>query len=289
MSGNAVVLLVGLLAVLLVVDATYIKSNKKLPRVARNYHAPGYDFDALPKNWDWRNVDGRSLVTVDRNQHIPQYCGSCWAHGTTSAIADRYWIKANATGTQPVLSVQAIVECASGALGCNGGNAEAVYEYAQKNGGIPHDTCNEYRAADRKCDKLSRCYTCWPGKGCEPVANYTSYTLKEGSSIDSDPKQLKAELYHHGPIPCGIAADPIVDYKGGIVNYTGGSAHIDHLVELVGYGEDEAGVQFWILRNSWGTAWGEQGWFRVISTANPGVTAENTLYVEEDCSIPIID
>lgn len=103
------------------------------------------DQSELPANWDWRNMEGVNYLSWNKNQHIPIYCGSCWAQGTTSAIADRFNIMLDNKSTTPVaLSAQVIVNCKAGG-DCNGGEPADVYEFAA-NEGIPHSSCEQYSA-----------------------------------------------------------------------------------------------------------------------------------------------
>lgn len=87
-------------------------------------------------------------------------------------------------------------------------------------------------------------------------------------------------MYQRGPISCGIAVpDALEDYTGGIFNDTTGDEHIVHVVSVVGFGV-ENGTKYWLVRNSWGTHWGESGFFRVIR----GV---NNIAIESNCSFAV--
>jgi len=106
------------------------------------------DASTLPANWDWRNINGTNYVSWSVNQHIPQYCGSCWAHGTTSALADRFNILLGDHNPTPVaLSPQVMINCLVKVSSCNGGNPGNVYVYARKYG-LPDSSCEQYTASN---------------------------------------------------------------------------------------------------------------------------------------------
>lgn len=130
----------------------------------------------LPDNFSWQNVKGKSYLTKMLNQHIPQYCGSCWAHGALSALADRIKIARGEEedGPEINLSIQYVLNCGTDVAGsCHGGTATGVYDFIKnvvKN--IPYDTCQPYIACsheskegfcphvDTKCSKVNTCRTC---------------------------------------------------------------------------------------------------------------------------------
>jgi len=96
---------------------------------------------------------------------------------------------------------------------------------------------------------------------------------------------MKAEILARGPISCGImSTDSFVDYKGGIFDEKHLAPIPNHEISVVGWGKDENDVEYWIGRNSWGTYWGENGFFKIKMH-------EHNLGIEHDCSwgIPIYD
>ena len=177
--------------------------------------------EAMPKTFSWGNVDGESYLTSIRNQHIPVYCGSCWAMGSSSALADRWNIvskkaaKANGDDTaalpQTMLSVQNIVSCGNDKTGCgscNGGDDSGVYEYAKKFG-IPHESCSNYMAVNTRCradkpvtdENKPPCYTCSPGRaGCKAISAFDKLYIS-GYGEASGYAKMKQEIYANGA--CG--------------------------------------------------------------------------------------
>jgi cathepsin X len=243
--------------------------------------------EKLPKSWDWRNIKGINYATISKNQHIPIYCGSCWAHGTTSSLADRFQIL-NGPKSLPIsISPQVVVNCQPGGGSCQGGNPLDVYEFAYQHG-IPDDTCQQYiaRNSDQPlCSAKQVCEDCAspaPKEGedgrvrCRAITNFRSYYVKEYGSVKGA-KNMKMEIYKRGPIDCGIESTPTFHaYNGGVYEEKKESWEINHAIAVVGWGE-ENGVEYWIGRNSWGTYWGEGGYFTIKMY-------ENNNAIEEDCN-----
>ena len=250
------------------------------------------DAATLPANWDWRNVNNTNFLSWSLNQHIPQYCGSCWAHGTTSALADRFNILLGDQNPTPVgLNPQVMVNCEAGG-DCNGGDPSGVYYYAYHTG-IPDSSCMNYVAKNLDsytCDPIDVCRDCtWPPppqgesgiESCWAVTNYRRYYVSNYYSF-SGASNMKTELFKNGPISCGImVTDGLQAYKSGIYSEYNWWPMINHEISVVGWGLDEATqTEFWIVRNSWGTYWGERSFFRIKMHSD-------NLAIETDCTAGI--
>jgi cathepsin X len=189
------------------------------------------------------------------------YCGSCWAYGSMSSIADRIKIATKGKMRDVIPSVQALINCGH-AGSCNGGDANAANAWVYKNG-IPDVTCQQYQAVNMECSDINMCMNCDPGgTPCYAVQNYTKITLSEFGTAFGD-EQIMAEIYARGPVAANIDADCLHYYTGGINMYDSCRKLINHVISLNGWGTED-GVDYWIARNSWGTYWGEHGFFRIV-------------------------
>jgi cathepsin X len=240
---------------------------------------------SLPESFSWaKTPDGKSMLTKMLNQHIPQYCGSCWAHGAVSALSDRIKIARKGQSPDVNLAVQHILNCGTKTAGsCYGGSHLAAYEWIHENGYIAYDSENPYMAcssdskegfcghASWECTAPNTAKTCSTfsemGGKCVGLTQFPNATVAEYGSVDGMEK-MKKEIFARGPIACGVDADNLRFYKKGIFDDPSATSNVNHVVSVVGWGSDAPGKYYWIVRNSWGEYWGEMGFFRVRAGSN---------------------
>uniref|UniRef100_A0A7R9SWC0 Peptidase C1A papain C-terminal domain-containing protein n=1 Tax=Polyblepharides amylifera TaxID=1486889 RepID=A0A7R9SWC0_9CHLO len=249
--------------------------------------------NTLPTDFTWANISGRSYLTYMYNQHIPQYCGSCWLHGGMSTFQDRIKIARKGMGADIIPSRQFVLNCGNDVAGsCHGGSATGLYEFIKQVGYIPYESCLSYEACsaeseegncpygDFQCKPINICRTCDTYKAqngtCRAIETFPNVTVAEYGMLSGEDNMM-AEIFARGPIVCPIDAVPMDAYNGGII-MEDSDRETDHLVEIIGWGYDEvAKTKFWHVRNSWGEYWGEMGFFRIKR-------GENTLKIEVECA-----
>lgn len=262
-----------------------VRSGKKPVQVITSPLPQDYvNTEDLPKSHWWGNVDGVNYMSWTVNQHIPSYCGSCWAQATVGSMSDRINIQ-NKNTPRVFLSAQVLINCGVGDC-TRGGEVADAYAFAHKNG-IPAYGCQNYtakNAANPECSALQTCKNCpFFGEGdCFAVKSYTNWKVSEFGKVNGA-DNMKKELYARGPIACGVAADDdfYYGYTGGVYSSTS-TEQIDHAITVVGWGQNDTDGEYWIVRNSWGTYWGENGYFRIKMH-------KNNLRIEEDCdwAVPV--
>jgi len=245
----------------------------------------------MPDDFDWRNVNGKSYVSIPRNQHIPKYCGACWAFASLSSLNDRIKIMRKDEWPEIVLSPQHMLACGD-AGSCFGGNHFLAFRWL-KESGITDETCAPYQAKDfttpevdedgievhrHHCTPMRQCKDCKHSGGCSAVQDPMKYSVSEYGRVVGE-ENMKAEILKRGPIACGVAVTDsfMKHYKGGVFEDMTGETRIRHVVSILGWGVAEDGSKFWVGRNSWGTYWGESGFFKIVR-------GKDNLKIESECA-----
>jgi len=209
----------------------------------------GQEHCALASNtssWDWR-TKGAVTGVKDQGQ-----CGSCWSFGATGDLEGSWFLAGH-----PLipLSEQQLVSCDKTDSACNGGLQENAFTYIIINGGIQSEADYPYTSGS---GKVPACKV----DSSKFVANMTAWA--QVSSSPAGEVNIASYLVANGPVTIGINANPMQDYTGGIDNPSSCSAfNLNHAVLIVGYGT-EGGVDYWLIKNSWGTGWGESGYYRIV-------------------------
>ncbi|TNN54859.1 Digestive cysteine proteinase 2 [Liparis tanakae] len=232
--------------------------NRGLPFPLKNYEQV-----TVPESLDWRLY---GAVTPVKDQAI---CGSCWSFATIGAVEGALFLK---TGSLQVLSQQMLVDCSwgFGNNGCDGGEEWRGYEWIMKHGGVATtETYGAYMGMNGFCHLNT-------SQLVAPIQSYTNVTSGDGEA-------LKLALFKNGPVAVSIDAAhrSFVFYSHGVY-YEPACGNtvddLDHAVLAVGYGT-LSGEPYWLVKNSWSTYWGNDGYVLMSMKDNNCGVATDATYV----------
>ena len=209
----------------------------------------------VPDSYDWRS-HGAVTPIKDQGQ-----CGSCWSFSATGAMEGAWAIK---HGDLVSLSEQELVDCAGiryGNMGCNGGLMDSAFKFAVDKGMCAESSYAYTSGTTQTAGSCKSCSSVVSFSGCADVAPNNQVALKEAVA--------------NGPVSIAIEADTryFQSYSGGVLTAATCGTTLDHGVLVVGYGEED-GQKYWLVKNSWGTSWGDDGYLKIArseSTSDGGV------------------
>jgi hypothetical protein len=244
-----------------------------------------------PKSINWRYTEA---VTPIKNQG---QCGSCWAFSATEAIESQM-ILSSGGKVEIALSPQQIASCTPntgtyGCLGCNGGFTEGAYEYVKSAGALANAFYIPYQQSLTQSEATVKCPTAKVeaitgeleqlSGGYATVSGYHYATppCTSGACANQDLSKLAAAL-EKTPVSICVNAGAWNDYTGGVMTSAAcgpmGAAYQDHCVMATGF-NTTAPTPYWIVRNSWASTWGEEGYVYLEM-------AKNTCGLADDATIP---
>jgi len=231
----------------------YKKPATNLPNLGVHEHVG----EELTSSIDWRST-GAVTPVKDQGQ-----CGSCWAFSTVGGLEGAWEV---ATGELTSMSEQQLMDCSKANNGCGGGNMESAFAY-QKTVNVATETSYPYKGVEGTCRSTG--YTTAVQQG-----GVTGY-----KSVGTTTAALKSAL-QLGPVSVAIEADQMSfqGYKSGILMASACGSRLDHGVTLVGY---DSSKDYFIVKNSWGASWGNNGFVYLSAKGN-------TCGILSDASYPTV-
>ncbi|XP_060846919.1 cathepsin B-like cysteine proteinase 3 [Rhopalosiphum padi] len=212
-------------------------------------------------------------------------CGSCWAHGTTGAFADRLCVATNGDFNELISAEELTFCCHTCGFGCNGGNPIRAWLYFKRHGVVTGgnynttDGCQPYKVppcirdeeghnscSGQRTERNHRCSKSCYGNTTSDYKN-GHYKTKDAYYLSNNTMQIDTMIY--GPIESSFDVyDDFVNYESGVYQKTDNASYLGgHAVKMIGWGE-ENGTPYWLMVNSWGEQWGDKGLFKIRRGTN---------------------